>query len=422
MTNTPNLPLHKALGDSLVLRTAATKEEVERVAAFDGQIHGPGVVSMTLDIYLRHPHTEWRDLIYVEDTQTKQVVSSLCLIPWTLSYEGATLRSGEMGIVGTLEPYRKRGLIRAQVEVFKDHLRDSGCLLSHIQGIGYYYRQFGYEYAMPLDGGLKLTHRDVPKLSETPYTFRKATEADLPVLIALFDAAGCELAIHTQRDEATWRYLLAHNPQSEMEAETWVVLDAQQQVVSYFRLPDHHFGEELTVNEASRFSFDVAWAALQQIALIAEERHTPGVRLCLPPNSDLMHVARSFGAFDMGTYAWQIYIPDRVALLRTIGLALEKRVAHSIFAGCTRDLTLSFFRQSIRLSFVAGKLAQVADLGFNGEADAHIPPLAFVPLVLGYRSFEEQHKAYPEMGVSSAQRLFVETLFPRCSSFLYTNY
>ena len=135
-----------------------------------------------------------------------------------------------------------------------------------------------------------------------------------------------------------------------------------------------------------------------------------------------MHVARSFGAFDMGTYAWQIYIPDRVALLRTIGPALEKRVAHSIFAGCTRDLTLSFFRQSIRLSFVAGKLAQVADLGFNGEADAHIPPLAFIPLVLGHRSFEEQHKAYPEMGVSSAQRLFVETLFPRCSSFLYTNY
>jgi hypothetical protein len=26
------------------------------------------------------------------------------------------------------------------------------------------------------------------------------------------------------------------------------------------------------------------------------------------------------------------------------------------------------------------------------------------------------------MGVSSAQRLFVETLFPRCPSFLYTNY
>ena len=90
---------------------------------------------------------------------------------------------------------------------------------------------------MPLDGGLKLTHRDVPKLAETPYTFRQATETDLPTLMALFDAAGCELAIHTQRDEATWRYLLAHNPQSEMEAETWVVLDAQQQVVSYFRLP-----------------------------------------------------------------------------------------------------------------------------------------------------------------------------------------
>ncbi|HEY3342058.1 MAG TPA: GNAT family N-acetyltransferase [Anaerolineae bacterium] len=422
MTNEQIKPLHQALGESLVLRTAATKEEVERVAQFDGLIHGSGVTSMTLDIYLRHPHTQWRDLVYVEDTHTNQVVSSLCLIPWTLSYAGVNLRSGEMGIVGTLEPYRKRGLIRAQVEVFKSLLRDAGCMLSHIQGIGYYYRQFGYEYAMPLDGGLKLTRREVPKLAETQYTFRKATEGDLPVLMALFDTAGRELTIHSQRDEATWRYLLMDHAQSEMACETWVVLDAQQQVVSYFRLPDHHFGEELTVNEASRFSFDAAWATLQHISLIAEERHTPGVRLCLPPGCDMMRVARSFGAFDMGTYAWQIYIPDRVTLLRTIGPALERRVQHSIFAGCTRNLTLSFFRQTIRLSFISGKLTQVTDQEFNEEADAHIPPLAFVPLVLGYRSFDEQHKAYPEMGVSAKQRLFVETLFPHCSSFLYTNY
>jgi hypothetical protein len=422
MTNTHDIPLHKDLGDSLVLRTAASKEEVERVAQFDGLIHGAGVTAMTLDIYLRHPHTRWPDLIYVEDTRTQQVVSSLCLIPWTLNYEGVMLSSGEMGIVGTLEPYRKRGLIRAQVEVFKAHLHETGCLLSHIQGIGYYYRQFGYEYAMPLDGGYRLTHREVPKLTEPAYTFRKATQADILALQALYDTAARDLAIHTQRDEATWLYLLEHNPQSEMEAETWVALDAQQRIVSYFRLPEHHFGEELTVNEASRFNFDAAWATLAHIARLAEERHTPGVRLCLPPASDLMRVARSFGANDMGTYAWQIYIPDRVALLRTIGPALEKRIAGSIFAGCTRTITLSFYRQSIRLNFVAGKLMQVSDQGIGDEADAHIPPLAFVPLVLGYRSFEEQHKAYPEMGVSSAQRLFIETLFPRCSSFLYTNY
>jgi predicted N-acetyltransferase YhbS len=418
----PNQPVHKVLSDSLVLRTASTREEVERVAQFDGQIHGPGVTYMTLDLFTRHPHTHWDDLIYVEDTQTKQVVSSICLIPWMLSYADVTLRSGEMGIVGTLEAYRQRGLIRAQVEVFKSRLQEGGYVLSHIQGIGYYYRQFGYEYAMPLEGGLRLTRRDVPKLTEPGYTFRQATEADLPALMALYDAAGRDLTIHARRDEATWRYLLVHNPQSEMVCETWVVLDAQQQVVSYFRLPDHHFGEELTVNEASHFSFDAAWASLQQIAAISEERRTPGVRLCLPPASDLMRVARSFGAYDMGAYAWQIHMPDRAAFLRAIGPALEQRVAHSIFAGCTHDLTLSFFRQSTRLCFAAGKLVEVVDPGFNSQADAHIPPLAFIPLALGYRSFEEQHKAYPEMGVSSAQRLFVETLFPSSSSFLYTNY
>ena len=422
MIDTQDTPFHQILDDSLVLRTAATKDEVERVSQFNGQIHGPGVTPMTLDIFLRHPHTHGRDLIYVEDIQTKQVVSSLCLIPWTLNYEGVTFRSGEMGIVGTLEPYRRHGLIRAQVQVYNQRLCEEGCVLTHIQGIWYYYRQFGYEYAMPLDGGLRLSKRDVPKFDHAPFSFRTANENDLPMLMALYEAARKEIVIHTQRDEATWRYLLAHNAKSEMDCETWLVLNAQQEVVGYFRLPEHHFGEELTVNEASRFSFDAAWATLQHVAALAEERHTPGVRLCLPAQSDIMCVARSFGAFDIGTYAWQIRIPDRVAFLRTIAPALERRVERSIFAGCTRDLTLSFFSQNIRLSFLSGCLTEVTDAGLECESDAHIPPLAFIPLALGYRTFEEQHKMYPDMGVSARQRLFVDTLFQRSSSFLFTNY
>jgi hypothetical protein len=422
MINTTETPLLQPLGDGLRLCTVAGDADVQRVAEFNGQIHGPGVTAMTLDLFKRHPHTRGRDLIYVEDTRTNQVVSSLCLIPWSFQYANVTIQSGEMGIVGTLEPYRRRGLIRAQVEVFMQRLHERGCVLSHIQGIWYYYRQFGYEYAMPLDGGLRLTRREVPKYTAAQYTFRPAGTDDLPVLMKLYETSAREIVIHAQRDEPTWRYLLERNAQSEMNCETWLVLDAQQQVVGYFRLPEHHFGEELTVNEASRYGFDAAWATLHHIAELAQQRHTPGARLCLAPQSDLMQVARSFGAFDMGTYAWQIHMPDYAAFLRAIGPALEERVSLSIFAGSTRDLTISFFRQSVRLRFHGGRLAEVNDLGAVDEGDVHLPPLAFIPLALGYRSFEEQHARYPDMGVAPSSRLFLETLFPRCSSFLYTNY
>jgi hypothetical protein len=48
--------------------------------------------------------------------------------------------------------------------------------------------------------------------------------------------------------------------------------------------------------------------------------------------------------------------------------------------------------------------------------------LQFIPLVLGYRSLDEQRRAYPDIGVGPSQRLLVETLFPKLDSFLYTIY
>ena len=170
MTDPTTTSYRKELGDGLVLRTAASERDVERVAEFNGTIHGPEVAAMTRGLFLYHPSTHREDLIFVEDEQSDQVVSSLCLIPWTWRYEDVTIPSGEMGIVGTLEDYRRQGLIRAQVALFKRRLAERGCLTSHIQGIPYYYRQFGYEYALPLEGGLRIEFRHVPAAPPPPQT------------------------------------------------------------------------------------------------------------------------------------------------------------------------------------------------------------------------------------------------------------
>ena len=93
----------------------------------------------------------------------------------------AQIPVGEMSLVGTAEPYRRRGLVRAQVHQFKRRLAARGCLLSLIQGIPYYYRQFGYTYALPLEGGLIVNPRELPPIARG-YTFRSATVEDIPLL------------------------------------------------------------------------------------------------------------------------------------------------------------------------------------------------------------------------------------------------
>jgi GNAT superfamily N-acetyltransferase len=107
---------------------------------FRRQIFGEGVAGFSRSLILHHPHTRSDHWLFVEDENAGQVVSSLVLIPWQWCYEDVTLKSGEVGIVATLESHRKRGLIRAQFARHRELLREGGYDLSHIQGIPYFYR------------------------------------------------------------------------------------------------------------------------------------------------------------------------------------------------------------------------------------------------------------------------------------------
>jgi len=415
----------RELGDGLVLKTAASEADIERVAAFDGKVFGEeSVGELCRRLFLYHPNTEYSDLIFVEDEKTGEVVSSLCLIPWQWRYEDITLKVGEMGIVGTLEPYRRRGLIRAQADYFKELLVERGFDLSNIQGIPYFYRQFGYEYSIPLNRGCHVELHQVPDLGKDEtscFSCRPETAADLPILKRLYDEASQDLAIHARRDDAIWQYLFEHAPATYTAYEGWTVEDANGRIAGYFYIQKHPFGEALTVWEASRLDYDAALAVLRHLKKLAIERSKPNIFLSLPANCALMQVARYHGAHDSGTYAWQIHIPDMARFLRTIGPVLEHRLAISPFAGLTEKVRISFYREAVQLHFTNGELTQVESLGF-AEGAIHIPPRAAVPLVLGYRSREELRESWPDLNAPPKEAYLLDVLFPKMASHIYTIY
>src|SRR5260370_9607611 len=80
-----------------------------------------------------------------------------------------------------------------------------------ITGIRYFYRQFGYEYALNLDGRRVTNLSLIPAAKENepePYTLRDATEEDIPLIQELYNRRGRE-SIVTSPIEANWlRYHL----------------------------------------------------------------------------------------------------------------------------------------------------------------------------------------------------------------------
>jgi hypothetical protein len=371
-----------------------------------------------------HPRTHPDEWLFVE-TPPLARSSRRSVIPWTLHYAGVALKAGEMGIVGTFESYRRRGLIRALDKRFKEMLNAGEFDLSHIQGIPYYYRQFGYEYAMPLEGGMRLQLHQVPDdqaASALPFSFRLAGSSDIPALMSLYDASMCDLDIFAERNEAIWRYLLEWSPETEMAAEYWLVLDAGDQPVGYVTVQKHGFTNGLNVSEVSRLGHGAAMAVLHYLKTLAVERGKPFIRLYAHPHSALLKTALSWGGREEGRYAWQIHLPDVGRLLRKIAPVLERRVAASPLAGFTETICVNLYREAYDLCFTGGRLVAVDGPKIVAGSSFQVPPFAFTPLVLGYRCREELCTMYPDVVIWGQSQRFADVLFPKMDSYLYTMY
>lgn len=415
----------RALDDGLLLRSVEDAEDVERLAAFNGLIHGAGVAAMTRALILDHPATRPEHWLFVEHAATRAIVSALCLLPWTWNYQGVTLRSGEMGIVGTLEAYRKRGLVRALNQRFSELLREGGYEMSQIQGIPYFYRQFGYEYAMPLEPHWRVELDTIPDPESSAHQrhhVRPATVDDIPLLARLYDENAATLDIRAERDAEIWRYLLGPSNQTEMAAETWLLPAEDGMPAGYLRVARHGFGTGLIVSETSLLTLETAEAVLRFLKALAVERRKPYIRLNLPTNNLLVERARWRGSESGNAYAWQLRVPDPARLFRTLAPVLERHLAASPLAGLTRTLRIDLYRSSLALRFEAGRIAVVDGDAGEPAGTLRLPPPLLAPLVTGYRTFAELERFYPDVGADGVAGSLAAILFPEMQSFLFTIY
>lgn len=413
------------LATHLELRAAQSEDDIERLAAFHGSIHGPPLVDMSRALMRDHPQAgrpeRW---LYVADTAADQVVAGLSLIPWELRYGPVTLRAGEMAIVGTADAYRGRGLIRALNTRFDGLLRAGGYDISIIQGIPYFYRQFGYEYAMPLEAWCRVELHQFPADGARPegYRFRRAAVADLPALTRLYDAACARLDISAVRGEDTWRFLLGRGLEIETAGEPWLVEAPDGATAGYLRVMATGFGDGLICGEASLLGAEAALAALGWLCDLARARGKPYLRLNLPATHPLNRLAIARGAAPWRAYAWQVRLLDPPALLMKLAPVFEARLAASPYAGLSRDLLIDAYRHAIRLRFAAGRLIAVESAPLGQPHDLRMPPQLLAPLLFGWRSLAELSYTYPDLYAAGDAQPLVETLFAPAEAFLYSMY
>lgn len=428
------------LGNGLILRRA-TRDDAEALSEFNGDIHGQdevdrgGVMAWTRDLLTRpHATIQPGDFTIVEETATGRIVSSLCLIPQTWSYEGIEFGVGRPELVGTLPEFRGRGLIRTQFDEVHKWCVERGLIVQAITGIRYYYRQFGYEYALNLNRWRMGS--SVPRLldgEQEKYKIRPAQESDIPFLMSVYEYGTSRGLIRVKWTAEHW-----HNNLYELSKENFNRLEFRIIEHAGSRDPVGYFAQSSTLGSSGARAFHyeltpgISW--LEVTPYVIRYLWDTGQEYARRDNRSCTTFSFLLGAehpaYDVlgnqvvtggQPYAWYLRLPDLLGFLNHIKPVLEKRLADSIACGHSGEYLIGMYPRGIHLSLENGRITFNPWKPENTE-DGHagFPMFTFLQILFGYRNFEELKYAFPDCWWSDeSTRVIVNALFPKKSSSLY---
>jgi GNAT superfamily N-acetyltransferase len=428
------LPIN--LGNSLLLRWATAKD-VGALSEFNIKIHSDDpqepqlwLGEWTRDLMLgEHPTTSAADFtVVVDQKQEGKIVSSLCLISQIWAYDHIPFGVGRIELVGTDPAYRRRGLVRQQMEAVHQRSVAKGELIQAITGIPWYYRQFGYEMALNWGGGRNFfwirQGNDKP-LQEDNFSTRRAVDADIPLLQDLYVAHCDKSLIKTVRNRDYWNYglMVAHH-ETPAALKAQIIENKQGEGIAYAEI--RQWGTGFTVREMG-VQQGMSWrmAALFLVQWLKKEAG----KLNKTRDEPITNIHFNLGEFHpiyeaLGNhlerphkpYSWYIRVPELELFLRHIGPVLEERLAGSVLSGHSGQLRLNFYRHNMYLAFEQGRLAKIEGYEPTNvqDADALFPELTFLQLLFGYRSLQELDYAFADCyALSEEAAVLLDVLFPR---------
>jgi GNAT superfamily N-acetyltransferase len=435
-----DLSITRDLGDGLLFRWASSEDTEELVylnsMVFRDSADAPpntNLGNLVRELMSgRHPLMGPRDFAVIEDTRRAEhrIVACTCFWSQAWEYEGIHIGLGRPEIVATDPAYRNRGLVRALFEEIHARSEAQGDLVQGITGISYFYRQFGYEYALNL-GGRSVTNLSlIPQAKEPePYLLRDATEVDIPFILALYDRRRRESIVSTPIEERWLHYQLKMWNVIETD-DNWhlqILSDRAGTAIGFLLMPVVRWGRQADV-----YALEITPETNMQAVLpsILRAVAAQGVQLHAKPGAgQLSEISFNLGATHpvysvLGSalitrqhapYAWYVRVPDVPRFLRHIATALERRLAESPLGRYNGELHITLYRGGLHLIFEDGRLKLVEPWrspAYGRNEDAGFPPLVFLQLLFGYRSLDDLRFAFPDVQVKDEAELLLKTLFP----------
>ena len=427
------VPFIRRLKDGLILRRS-NPADAEKLVKFNIEIHKDVRVGEWVNDLMsgRHPTFAVDDFTIVDNPATGEIISSMNLIDQTWTYAGIPFKVGRPELVGTLPAYRNRGLVRAQFEVIHEWSQQRGQILQAITGIPFYYRLFGYEMAMDLDGGRMAYASTLPKAkTDQPpaYRIRPAVEADIPFIAACYEQNCRRDLVACVWSEDLWRHeLLEKSPQNSDRHDLRIIETLAGELTGFLALVPYLQGSAIDCHnfslkagaswwEVTPLVLRYLWETGQSMANI-EGKTCDTIGMKVHENHPVFQAAGRRLWLRHEAYAWYLRLPDLRGFMRLIAPVLEKRLSESVCPGFSGELKLDFYRDGLQMVFDKGRLIKVDGWQSTPEIPdtAGFPGLSFLQLVFGRRDLDELKHAFPDCWFNEDYAPVLQALFPRQNS------
>lgn len=339
-----------------------------------------------------------------------RVVSTATLLRESVTIAGVSVPSGQVELVATDLGYEGRGLVRALMNEAHRRSADRGDLLQVMIGIPFFYRQFGYSYALTIP--LPWDVLTVPA-ADPDITIRSATSDDIPAMVELQTAAQSAADVRMPHSAGCWRWLV------QRSGSTQLVAEHNGEVIATARRTPPEEGLVLgeVAGRADGIRSLVADAGRRgEVAVL--ERPVAGVEELLT------EIAEAPEAPDRDREWFYGRIPALSPLLEHLRPVLLERFRSAGFGG-RHDVLLSSWRSHVRFSIDEDSMSDVVDGGPEqapvSKGGSGVAPDALAPMVLGPFGAAGLEARHGDV-LLGRQRDLMEALFPAVTSDLLTFY
>lgn len=383
----------------------------------DAAFQGEDVRGITKRFAEHHP--EMTDDHFFMVKYGDEVAAGLVLLPQKWVLDGVELKVAEMGCVGTAPNHRRKRLQWILNDEFDAYAKENGFDLCVLAGIPYFYRQFGYQYAVELDYSTELLANKVPELPGL--SVRKTIETDTSELDKILRKTQTNYFTHSVRTEGVWKMQLETGTYGGEPCEGNTLLN-DGEIVAYYRYVEDEKNSTLYIRE---LGFKDTVTIGQVAGLLREHARQKGfdkLKTALSHEDAFSQYLIGLGAKTNTPYAWQVKPLDLFGLIQKLQPALERRLEYSEYKGLTKELRFNFFKFAVKMDFKDGVITELEKYYGEEKRTLGMNPYAFIQLILGYKGREELEKAYPDFWVRDGLDSLIDVLFPRKPGYINYTY